>query len=100
MNHWDTQAVHLSIEGSLYFVPNIVLSSFYYLSSYFGIRQLYSCPILYLEIANSNFPLFYSSTFPRLSISRSDSSLFVFSVGARKLSMTGSIRNFENKNFT
>ena len=25
---------------------------------------------------------------------------FVFSVGARKLSTTGSIRNFENKNFT
>ena len=55
--------------------------------------------ILYLEIANSNFPLLFSSTFPRLKIGNSDLLFLRFSVSARKLSLTGSIRKFEKLNF-
>ena len=49
---------------------------------------------LYLEIANSNFPLLFSTTFPQLSFGGSDLVFLRLSVFARKLNMTGSIRIF------
>ena len=62
------------------------------------IGQLYSCFLRRkLRIAISH--CIYSTTFPQLQFGCSDF-IFSFSVAARKLSMTGSIRNFENLNFT
>ena len=46
--------------------------------SLFQMGQLYSRSIL-TEIANSNFPLFYLATFPRLLFDRSEFSFSVFS---------------------
>ena len=54
--------------------------------------------IIILEIANSNFPLFFCH-FPAIVNSVVLIFYFLFSVVARKLSMTGSIRIFETRNF-
>ena len=53
-----------------------------------------------MEIANSDFPLYIFDNFPASVNSVVLISHFVFSVVARKLSMTGSIRIFEKLNFT
>ena len=66
--------------------------------SMFQMGQLCSRSIV-TEIANSNFPVFYLATFPRLLLDCSDFS-FSVSVIARKSCMTGSIRVFEKLNFT
>ena len=52
-----------------------------------------------MEIANSNFPLYIFDNFPAIVNSVVLISYLIFSVVARKLSMTGSIF-FEKKNFT
>ena len=44
--------------------------------------------------------MFFFKCFPAIANSVVLIFHFLFSVGARKLSMTGSIRNFENQNFT
>ena len=49
-----------------------------------------------IEIANSDFPLYIFDDFPSIVDSVVLIFQFMFSVVARKLSMTGSIRNFEN----
>ena len=54
--------------------------------------------IVILEIANSNFPLFFCH-FSEIANSVVLIFYFLFSVVARKLSMTGSIRIFEKKKF-
>ena len=48
------------------------------------------------KIANSDFPLYIFDNFPAIVNSVVLISHFLFSVVARKLSMTGSIRIFEN----
>ena len=50
-----------------------------------------------MEIANSDFPLYIFDNFPAIVYSVVLISYFLFSVVARKLSMTGSIRIFEKK---
>ena len=93
MNHWDTQAVHLSIEGSLWFVSNSC--SLFFLLSLLLFRDKTA-----LQIANSKLRIAISCCFLKYFPAIVNSVVlifhFVFSVGARKLSMTGSIRNFEN----
>ena len=53
-----------------------------------------------MEIANSNFPLYIFDNFSSIVNSVVFLSYFLFSVVARKPSMTGSIRIFEKKKFT
>ena len=59
LDHWETSLVHLSTEGSLLCTSNLSLLYSRSLCLLFRIRQLYSRVILYLEIANSNFPLLF-----------------------------------------
>ena len=53
-----------------------------------------------MEIAKSNFPQYIFDNFPAIVNLVVLISYFMFSVVARKLSMTGSIRIFEKQNFT
>ena len=53
-----------------------------------------------MEIANSIFPLYMFDNFPAIVNSVVLISYLMFSVVAKKLSMTGSIRVFEKYNFT
>ena len=67
--------------------------------SYFRIGQLYSRVIFISRNSESIFPLLFSTTFPRLYFGWSVLAFLRFSVVARKLSMTGSVRIFEKLHF-
>ena len=64
VDHWDTQAVHLSVEGSLWSSSNN-----YSLGNTLSSISDRTALLLFtmMEIANSNFPLgFFLTTFPQL----------------------------------
>ena len=63
MNHWDTQAVHLSIEGSLWSSSNSCTLG----NTLSAISDRTALLLLsMMEIANINFPLFLSDNFPAI----------------------------------
>ena len=76
VDHWDTQAVHLSVEGSLWSSSNNC-SLGNTLSSISDRTALLLFTMM--EIANGNFLPICLATFPRFSLERSDFSFLIFS---------------------
>ena len=97
VNHWDTQAVHFFIEGSLWSSSNSCSLGNTLSSISDGTALLL---FTMMEIANNDFPLFLSENFPAICYSIVLISFILFSIVARKPCMTGSIRIFEKLNFT
>ena len=65
VDHWDTQAVHLSVEGSLWSSSNN-----YSLGNTLSPISDRTALLLFtmMEIANSNFPLVFSDNFPAIAL--------------------------------